>query len=314
MDFAFSTYLAVNATNISINTDPGPGGTFLSVGTAAVTLTVAPSLTINGSASGFSVVDSGGTPTFQTGTGFGFTLTPPSPSQLGLPDWLGFSISKFGISWVDFAKDPTNFQITLSASITSIQGLPSGVNVSGSINDVIINLGELGSWLSAPTTANFPISFGTDSGAGIGGSLSGTLFGMSVSATFVGGIVSFNKEGDVISNGTVVAGTHDPTDTKVYGSGLYVGIQGSAGIPGVGTIAISLGFSNLGPLSIYLSYTASAPLIIDPDSGLAIVGLSGGVAFDTSMETPTSATDLPGVLADALTAISGSPTGQPSTT
>jgi len=316
LDFAFATNLSVQAMNIAINTNPGSGGTYFSVGTASVTLTVTSSFSIAGTASNFSVVNSGGTPTLQTGNGFGITLTPPSPSQLGLPDWLGFAINQFGISWPDsdFATNPADFQLTLSANINSIQGLPSGVKVSGSISDVVINLGELATWLTNPGSANFPLSFGTTSGAGIGGSLSGTLFGMDLSATFVGGIVSFNKEGDVISNGKVVAGTNDPTDPKVYGSGIFVGVQGSAGIPGIGTISISLGFSNLGPLSIYLSYTATTPLIIDPDSGLAIAGLSGGIAFDTSMQTPTSATDLPGILAGAMTSISGSPTGQPSTT
>ena len=56
-----------------------------------------------------------------------------------LPSWLGFNISQFSITWPDFNTDPSNFQITLSASITSIQGLPDGVQVSGEISDAVID-------------------------------------------------------------------------------------------------------------------------------------------------------------------------------
>lgn len=308
LDFQFSTYLTFQATSVNINTNPGPGGTFLSVGTATVTLSVSQSLTIGGSVSNFSVIaDSNGNAEFEPGNDFSVTLTPPSPSDLGLPNWLGFSIQSFQITWAnnDFQTDPLNFIVTLSASINSIQGLPSGVSVSGSITDVIINVGELGTWLSNPSSSNFPISFGPD--GGFGGSVSGTLFGMNVSATFVGGIVSFNAEGGIV-NGTTVIGPGQG-DTTVYGSGFYVGVAGSADIPGLGTVSMSLGFSNLGPLSFYLSY--SGTLLLDPDSGLAITGFSAGVAFDQTMETPSTATDLPNVLSAALVAITGSTTGSP---
>ncbi len=307
VDFKFGTYLDISASNISINTDPGNQGAYFSVGTASATVTITSSFTIGGTASNFSVIDNNGTPKFKPGVNFSVSLTPPSPSQLGLPNWLGFSITQFGISWPDFTDDPTNFQITLSAGISSIQGVPSTVSVSGEVNDVIINVGELGSWLQNPSTNNFPISFGPD--GGIGGSLSGDLFGLDFSAAFVGGIVTFNKEGDIINGTTITGPSSGLNDPVVYGSGFYIGVSGTASIPGVGAVTASLGFSNLGPLSFYLSYNGAEGLIIDPDSGLELNSFSAGVAFDTTMETPTTATDLPGVLSSAMTAISGSSTG-----
>ncbi len=290
LDFQFLSYVLVTATDVSINTNPDPGAAYLSVGSATVVVTVTSAFQIGGTANNFSIINNGGTPEFYAGllsdpnAEFGFNLTAPSPSQLGLPSWLGFSITQFGITWPDFNGDPTNFQITLSASINSISGLPTGVSVSGTISDVIINVGELGTWLSDPSSANFPISFGPN--GGFGGTVSGTLFGLNLSATFVGGITSFNQEGDTLmSTGTsgvyTVADASGLTlttqqqsglnDTVLYGSGLYVGIAGTAGIPGVGEVSISVGFSSLGPLSFYLSYSGNAPLILDPvRRGLAI--------------------------------------------
>ncbi len=305
LDVHFSSFLDITASDISINTNPDNGADYFSVGTATVVVTVTSSFTIGGSASNFSVVNNNGSPEFVAGTDFSVSLTVPSPSQLGLPNWLGFSITDFEIKWPSFGTDPTNFQLTLSASIGSIQGLPSGVQVQGTISDVIINVGELGSFLSNPSSSNFPISFGPD--GGIGGSVTGTMFGMGVTATFVGGIVSFNAEGGIV-NGTTVVGPGQG-DTTIYGSGFYVGIQGSAAITGIGTVSMSLGFSSMGPLSFYLSYTGETPLILDPNSGLAIAGFSAGVAFNQTLGTPTTATDLPGIMSGALLAITGSSTG-----
>ena len=305
LDVHFSSFLDITASDVSINTNPDNGADYFSVGTATVTVTVTSSFTIGGSASNFSVVNNNGSPEFVAGTDFSVTLTAPSPSQLGLPNWLGFSITSFEITWPSFGTDPTNFSITLSASIGSIQGLPSGVQVQGTISDVIINVGELGAFLSNPSSSDFPISFGPD--GGIGGSVTGTMFGMGVTATFVGGIVSFNAEGGIV-NGTTVVGPGQG-DTAIYGSGFYVGIQGSAAITGIGTVSMSLGFSSMGPLSFYLSYTGETPLILDPESGLAIAGFSAGVAFNQTLGTPTTATDLPGIMSGALLAITGSSTG-----
>jgi len=108
---------------------------------------------------------------------------------------------------------------------------------------------------------------------------------MEVNASFVMGIVKFNAENQIVSGSTVTqlttnsdgSLTETPVttspDTTVVNSILYVGVAGGAKIPGVGGVQIYIGFSSLGPLTVYLS--AEFPLILDPDTGIAIGGFSG---------------------------------------
>ena len=300
LDFAFGSYLHLTGTSITINTSPTAtndpstatvANAYLTVGTATATIN-AGSFSITGSATSFLVINHNGTAEFHAGLGFSVTLTTPTPAQMHLPSWLGFSITKFEISWPgdNFNSDPSNFQLTLSASINSIQGLPGGVTVSGEITDAVIDVGKL-------IAGKFPIT----SIGSVGGSVSGTLFGMELNAGFVIGIVSFNAANQIVSGGTVTKLTSDSHnnvtesvvvggDTTVVNSILYVGVQGGATIPGVGGVQIYIGFSSLGPLTFYLS--AEFPLIIEPNSGIAIGGFSGGVIFDYSLPTPSKPQDL----------------------
>jgi hypothetical protein len=299
LDFQFATYLSLMATDITINTNPDANGVvdgaYLTVGRATATLSTGgtnPAFSVSGTASDFSIIDHNGTPEFQAGSNFGISFSMPSNSSLMLPTWLGFSISQFSISWSDFNDRPDLFTITLSASITSIQGLPDGVTVSGEVTDAVINMGLL-------EKGEFPIT----SIGSVGGSVSGTLFGMQVNASFVMGIVQFNAENQIVnSDGTVTQLITNPDgsvteapvtgtpDTTVKNSTIYVGVAGGATIPGVGGVQIYIGFSSLGPLTVYLS--AEFPLILDPDTGLAIGGFSGGVTFDYTIPTPQQPTDL----------------------
>jgi hypothetical protein len=285
LSFSFGQYLSLEATNtITINTDPGNGGAFLTVGSASATISAGP-LDVTGTATDFSIVDNNGTPEFQAGQNFSVSFSSPSGSALMLPSWLGFSVTQFSISWANFSADPSNFTIVISASITSIQGLPGGVTVSGEITDAVIDVGRLEQGL-------FPIT----SIGSFGGSVSGTLFGLEVNAGFVMGIVNLNAENQIvnIATGTVTNPTTGNIvangDTTVTSSTLYVGLAGGAMIPGVGGVQIYIGFSQLGPLTFYLS--AQFPLILDPVTGIAIAGFSGGVIFDYSLPTPTQPTDL----------------------
>ena len=296
--FKFGSYVTMEASTVRINTDPGesnintPGGpAYLSVGSATVTLSLGSGPSLTGTATNFSVIESDGTDGATAGaielredTGFGISITA-DPGSLHLPSWLGFQITQFTIQWPDFATDPANFTLILSASITSIQGLPSGVQVSGEITDAVINVGML-------EHGEFPIT----SIGSIGGSVSGMLFGLQVNASFVLGIVNLNAENQIVNValGTVTDPTTGATvtngDTAVVSSTMYVGVAGGAMIPGVGGVEIYIGFSSLGPLTVYVS--AQFPLILDPDTGLAIGGFSGGVMFDYSLPTPNQPTDL----------------------
>ena len=230
LSLAFSTYVSIQATNITINTDPGVGNAYFSVGTATATLTVG-SVTIGGSASNFSVIDADadGTPAFQAGANFSVSFSATA-GQLDLPSWLGIQIQKFEIQWPDFTGNPANFKLILSASISSIQGLPDGVTVSGEITDAVIDIGKL-------EAGQFPIT----SIGSVGGSVSGTLFGMEVNAGFLLGVVNFNAENQIVNaDDTVVRLTTDShgnvtetpvttnPDTKVVNSVMYVGVEGGA--------------------------------------------------------------------------------------
>ena len=290
----FGTAVSISATNISINTAPVDGGAYLSVGSATATLNVGTALSATGTATNFSLIKSGSSVQLHEDTGFSLTITV-TPGQLHLPTWLGFQITKFEVQWTDFANHPEQFILILSANINSISGLPGGVTVSGEITDAVIDIGKL-------EAGQFPIT----SIGSVGGSVSGTLFGLEVNASFVLGIVKFNAENQIINaDGTVTTLTTNPNgsvtetivtvnpDTVVKDSVMYVGVSGGAMIPGVGGVQIYIGFSSLGPLTVYLS--AEVPLIIEPNSGLAIGGFSGGVIFNYTIPTPGKAADLAGI-------------------
>ena len=293
VSLVFGSVVTVSATNISINTAPADGAAYLSVGSATATLNVGTVLSATGTATNFSLIKSGSSVQFHEDTGFSLTITV-TPGQLNLPTWLGFQITKFEVKWTDFANHPDQFQLILSASINSISGLPGGVTVSGEITDAVIDTAKLEAGL-------FPIT----SIGSVGGSVSGKLFGMEVNASFVLGIVSFNASNQIVNaDGTVTAlTTHTDgsvTETTVAGgstaivdSVMFVGVSGGATIPGVGGVQIYIGFSSLGPLTVYLS--AEFPLILDPDTGIAIGGFSGGVIFNYTIPTPSKPADLAGI-------------------
>ncbi len=58
------------------------------------------------------------------------------------PSWLPIKINSIGITWADIQNDPTNFVLTLSASVTGMQGM-QGMQFSGSIEGVQIDVGKL---------------------------------------------------------------------------------------------------------------------------------------------------------------------------
>lgn len=292
LNLAFSTYVTVRATDITINTNPAEGDPYFEVHTATATLTFK-SVVLSGTASNFSVINSDvdGTPAFEAGQDFSVGFSA-SAADLNLPTWIKFSVQKFLIQWPDFNLNPSNFKLVLSASIDGIDGLPGGVEVSGEISDAVIDIGKL-------QEGQFPIT----SIGSLGGGVSGKLFGMEVNAGFIMGIVSFNKVGDIVdgsgdvyhlttnAKGKVIQTqvTENP-DTEVVDSVLYVGVEGGAFIPGVGGVQIYIGFSSLGPLTLFMS--ANFPLILEPTTGIALAGFSGGITFNYEIPKPTKPEDL----------------------
>jgi hypothetical protein len=283
LEFQFGSYVTIQAEDVNINTNPADGHAYLTVGSASATLSVG-SLSVTGTATDFSIINSGGSAEFEAGDNFTVLFTATS-TQLHLPSWLGFQIQKLAIFWPHFNSDPTDFILVLSASVTSIQGLPGGVTVSGSITNAVIDFGKLAS-------GEFPIT----SIQSFSGGIEGNLFGLHITASFVFGIISLNSDNQIVNvaDGTVTdptTGTTTPGgNLTVVGSVIYVGVSGGAEIPGVGGVQIYLGFSSLGPLTVFLK--AEFPLILEPVSGIAIGGFEAGVDFNLTLPTPGSPFDL----------------------
>jgi hypothetical protein len=286
LEFQLSTWVTIEADDVLIQTNPVDGDPYLSVGSAKATLK-AGSLALTGTANDFAVVNSGGTAEFQAGGHFGVSFSA-TPANLHLPTWLGFQVQQLALSWTDFTHHPEAFTMVLSASITSIQGLPGGVEVSGSIDRAVIDFGKL-------EAGQFPIT----SIESFSGGIDGNLFGMHITASFVLGIVSLNAENQIVhvADGTVTDPATGDTistgaDLTVVQSVMYVGVSGGAEIEGLGGVQIYLGFSSLGPLTFFVK--AEIPILLDPDTGISIGGFSAGVSFNESLPTPGSPIELRG--------------------
>ncbi len=198
--------------------------------------------TIGGSASNFDIQPNG---TLDTSKGFSVALDTNDPNATAktfqLPSWLPFSISKLDLTWPDISDDPADFSIDLSASVGGTLG---PVTLSGSVQDAVIDVGKL-------EQGQFPI----DSLGGVGISVGGNLFGGKVS-------------GSVFLADEVVGG-----QTVFYG-----GIEAGLDIEGLAGFEVRLGISQNGPLDAFVE--VNAPIILDPDSGLAVTDLYGEVLFD----------------------------------
>ena len=250
---SFGSYLTLQA--VASTTQPAiafdtaaADGYIAQIGTLQATLT-AGSLTIGGSASNFDITASG---TLDTSKNFGVELNINDPnataSTFQLPTWLPFSISKLALTWPDISNDPANFTIDLSASVNASLG---PVTLSGSVQDAVIDVGKL-------AAGQFPI----DSLGGGGIAVGGNLFGGKVSG-------SLFLADEVVGGKTV----------------FYGGIEAGLDIEDLAGFEIRLGISQYGPLDAFVE--VNAPIILDPDSGLAVTDLYGEVLFDDPL-TPIS--------------------------
>ena len=57
---------------------------------------------------------------------------------LGLPDFLPIKVNSMGVEWRDIQADPMDLVLTVSASVSGIQGLESAV-ISGAIEGLKID-------------------------------------------------------------------------------------------------------------------------------------------------------------------------------
>ena len=250
-------FLSLDATNISFDSAPTAGANMAQFGSVTASLNVG-ALNVSGSGKNFAIDASGH---FVALAGFGVSLsTSADSSKFQWPSWLPIQISKFDISWPNFAADPTNFVLDLSAAVDA-NVTSSSLHLYGSVTDAIIDTGLL-------KAGQFPIkSLG---GATLG--VSGSLFGSTITAAATFHILNVDASGNPIA-----AGSATPVANRYF----YGGIDGAVSIAGEAGFHIRLGISSLGPLDALLE--VDTQIILDPSSGLAINNFYAAVDFNTSL-------------------------------
>jgi hypothetical protein len=230
------------------------------------------SLHITGSASKFAIQGDG---KFVAKTGFGVSVSvaandsSSTSSALGVPGFITLEQLKIDLKWANFNSNPDQFLIQLSAGVSGIGGGKLPVNVSGSIQNMVIDpqLVAIGA---------MPII--SIDGAAV--SVSGNLFGGEVSGTLIFGVVRYDINGDVVDGfGNLV---NKPTITPgvaPFKSAFYTGIAGSIDIAGTLSFSIRIGISQLGLLQVYVE--AGVPVPLGP-TGLFLSDFRGGITFDTT--------------------------------
>jgi hypothetical protein len=256
--FNLGSLLTLQGTNVLLNFNPAPDDYIASFGSLSATL---PGLGIGGTARNIAITPGG---TVHALDNFSVSLDLTDSSKLSWPSWLPIQITSVGLSWKDFDNDILDFAITLSASVTSINGLP--LQVQGSVEGVVIDIGLLKS-------GSFPITDITSVGVRIGGS----AFGGSVDGGLFLGILKLDASNKIIQPGD--------TQTAVARRVFYGGLEAGFSLAGTAGFKIQVGLSELGPLQIYMS--ASFPIILEPISGLAITNFRGGVTFDQTLPAIT---------------------------
>ncbi|MFM8592860.1 MAG: hypothetical protein ACKOCK_00505, partial [Chloroflexota bacterium] len=257
------TFLKVTASDVRYNLEPKANEQMLYFGSLSATVT-AGGVAIGGTMKDFGVTGSGG---FYTGKTFAVSLSlgAEDPSKLKLPSWLPLKNLAVGIEWRDFNNNPTNFLLTLDAEIGSIQGL-SSLQFSGGVKGLKIDVGLL-------NKGQFPIT-GIDS---FNISVSGKAFGGEFEGQLIAGILKLSSDYRPIAS--------TDTTTVVSQRIFYAGLQGGLTLPGLGKIEARVGFCEFGPLSLFIS--APIPIVLDPQSGLTLSDLRGGIDFGATMTDPS---------------------------
>ena len=180
-------------------------------------------------------------------------------------------MTKLGVTWPDFADDPSDFALDLSASvnISSLKG--TGLELSGFVQDAVIDIGKL-------QQGQFPIT-------SIGGA------GISVGGT------PLRRHGqgepllrDPATSTPASSPIPDGADTPVAHSYLYGGIDAAFNLEGEDGFEIRLGLSQFGPLDGYVNDAQTQ--ILDPDTGLAITNFHAAIDIGRTLPSITDPKDL----------------------
>ena len=124
--------------------------------------------------------------TFDTRPGFGVFLSVGAPTgdSFKWPSWLPIQINAIGIQWRDIQADPSDFVLTLSASVTGIKGDRRGSS------------SRARSRASRSTSASCSTASSRSSTSPRSASRSrATLFGGEIDAALIGGILKVDASG-----------------------------------------------------------------------------------------------------------------------
>ncbi|MEN9546141.1 MAG: hypothetical protein RLZZ356_873, partial [Verrucomicrobiota bacterium] len=258
-------YLSFTATGIAFDPGVAPDSPLLAIGSASVSVKAGPA-NLSGGATSFGILGDG---TVYTGDGFAVSLSLGSggAGDLGLPSWLPLENLAIALRWQGdhFRTNPGEFQIIIDAQVKGIEGMPK-LKAEGGFRGLTLETGLL-------AAGAFPI-------VGIEAfniSVSGSIGGFGVKAGLVMGILKMDREFNPIEATDVV--------TPVAKRSLYAGLIGDLFIPGLGGVSFRMGFSDFGPLSVFLN--ADATLLFDPISGLSLTNFSAGIDFGTTLAAPT---------------------------
>ena len=258
-------YLVLKADNFTFTPDAASDEAMFHFGSMEAFINAGP-LAIGGGASDFSILGDG---TFVAGPNFAITLAlgadTDATSTFQTPAWMPLKELRVTLRWENdnFTKDPSKFLIVLDAQVASLGGL-SGVSVSGGFTGLTIDVAKL-------AAGEFPI---IDIGsANI--SIQGSAFGGGLSGSLLLGVVKLDADSNIIPDGA---------STPVARRVLYGAIEGSYSAPSFGTLDIRIGFSDFGPLDIFISLDRL--ITLNQATGLAIKKIRGGIQFGSDISVP----------------------------
>ncbi|MEX0323828.1 MAG: LEPR-XLL domain-containing protein [Puniceicoccaceae bacterium] len=268
LTFSISSYLSMEATGVIIDTDPDPGGFVVQFASISGTFS-AGSITVGALGEHFGITDTGGlAPVPGEEFSIGLESVSVSTADFGLPEFIGIDITLLKLTWPSIETDPTNFKILLSGSVSSFFD-QAGLEITGGVEGLEIDVGLL-------AAGAFP--FTRLDGFTVG--LKGELFGGEIEVGLSAGLVKIDR-----TNGDILPGDADPTDPDVE-TVFYVALLGGFKVPGVG-MSMRLALSDRGPLAFYVE--AEIPILLDPNTGLTLDRLRGGVEFSSTIPDPADA-------------------------
>ena len=132
--------LTLVATEVDLNTSAQDNEEIVSFSSVGAEVKIG-SLLLSGEGRNFAFLGNG---KFVTKPGFGVAIGVGSANgeSFKWPSWLPIKIKEIGIQWVDIQKDPADFVLTLSASVTGLKGV-AGLTFDGAIEGVRIDVGAL---------------------------------------------------------------------------------------------------------------------------------------------------------------------------